>query len=134
MTALTIPAPRRTVPAMARFLTALGNEIRKGLLFAWSERLQIAMELPFFALFILLLGPMLGAGHQIAAVYTQPPRPADRLGCRHGRLRISGCRLRGRLRLSRDVWRIRVADASADHQGGQRTEQDRARSAGWCSK
>jgi len=52
---------------MARFLTALGNEIRKGLLFAWSERLQIAMELPFFALFILLLGPMLGAGHQIAA-------------------------------------------------------------------
>ncbi|MBO0771686.1 MAG: ABC transporter permease [Actinobacteria bacterium] len=50
-----------------RFLTALGNEVRKGLLFAWSERLQIALELPFFTLFILLLGPMLGAGHQIAA-------------------------------------------------------------------
>ena len=32
---------------MTRFLTALGNEIRKGLLFAWAERLQIAMELPF---------------------------------------------------------------------------------------
>ena len=66
MTALATPAPRRAAEA-ARFLTALGNEIRKGLLFAWAERLQIAMELPFFALFILLMGPMLGAGHQIAA-------------------------------------------------------------------
>jgi ABC-2 type transport system permease protein len=52
---------------MTRFLTALGNEVRKGLWFAWSERLQIAMELPFFIVFVLLLGPMLGAGHQIAA-------------------------------------------------------------------
>jgi hypothetical protein len=52
---------------MTRFLTALANEVRKGLWFAWSERLQIAMELPFFTVFILLLGPMLGAGHQIAA-------------------------------------------------------------------
>jgi ABC-2 type transport system permease protein len=51
----------------ARFLTALGNEVPKGLLFAWSERLQILMELPFFAVFILMLGPALGAGHQIAA-------------------------------------------------------------------
>jgi ABC-2 type transport system permease protein len=64
MTTLAMP---KTPAAAARFLTALGNEIRKGLLFAWAERLQIAMELPFFALFILLLGPMLGAGHQIAA-------------------------------------------------------------------
>jgi ABC-2 type transport system permease protein len=51
---------------MTRFLTALGNEIRKGLLFAWAERLQIVMELPFFTVMILLLGPLLGAGHQIA--------------------------------------------------------------------
>jgi ABC-2 type transport system permease protein len=50
-----------------KFLTALGNEVRKGLLFAWSEKLQIALELPFFVIFILLLGPMLGSGHQIAA-------------------------------------------------------------------
>jgi ABC-2 type transport system permease protein len=64
---MTTPAMPRTMPAATRFLTALGNEIRKGLLFAWSEKLQIAMELPFFALIILLLGPMLGAGHQIAA-------------------------------------------------------------------
>lgn len=52
---------------MTRFLISLGNEVRKGLLFAWSERLQILLELPFFALFILLLGPLLGAGRQIAA-------------------------------------------------------------------
>ena len=50
-----------------RTLTALGNEIHKGLLHAWSERLQILIELPFFALFILLLGPLLGHGRQIAA-------------------------------------------------------------------
>ncbi len=48
-------------------LTSLGNEVRKGLLFAWAERLQILLELPFFALFVLLLGPLLGAGHQIAS-------------------------------------------------------------------
>lgn len=48
-----------------RTLTVLGNEVRKGLLFAWSERLQILIELPFFAVFILLLGPLLGQGRQI---------------------------------------------------------------------
>lgn len=50
-----------------RTLTALGNEVHKGLLFAWSERLQILIELPFFALFVLLLGPLVGHGHAIAA-------------------------------------------------------------------
>ncbi|MGH3622070.1 MAG: hypothetical protein ACRDQ5_09815 [Sciscionella sp.] len=44
---------------------ALGNEVRKGLLYAWSERLQILIELPMFALFILLLGPLLGQGEHI---------------------------------------------------------------------
>jgi ABC-2 type transport system permease protein len=48
-------------------LIAVGNEIRKGLLHAWSERLQILIELPMFAVFILLLGPTLGQGHAIAA-------------------------------------------------------------------
>jgi ABC-2 type transport system permease protein len=52
---------------MTRFCTTVGNEVRKGLWFAWAERLQIALELPFFVLFILLFGPLLGAGHQIAA-------------------------------------------------------------------
>jgi hypothetical protein len=49
-----------------RTLTALGNEIHKGLLFAWSERLQILIEMPFFALFVVLLGPLLGQGRHIA--------------------------------------------------------------------
>jgi ABC-2 type transport system permease protein len=51
----------------AAFLVALGNEVRKGLLHAWSERLQILIELPMFAVFILLLGPILGQGQEIAA-------------------------------------------------------------------
>jgi ABC-2 type transport system permease protein len=50
-----------------RTLTVLGNEVHKGLIVAWSERLQILIELPFLALFILLLGPLLGQGRQIAA-------------------------------------------------------------------
>jgi ABC-2 type transport system permease protein len=72
MSTLTMPAPGRgsgtaRLPAARRFLTALGNEIRKGLIFAWSEKLQIILELPMFIVLILLLGPLLGAGHQIAA-------------------------------------------------------------------
>jgi ABC-2 type transport system permease protein len=54
-----------------RTLTALGNEIHKGLLFAWSERLQILIEMPFFALFVLLLGPLLGQGKQIGTGHVQ---------------------------------------------------------------
>ncbi len=46
---------------------ALRNEIRKGLRFAWSERLQILIELPMFAVFIILLGPLLGQGGNIAS-------------------------------------------------------------------
>jgi ABC-2 type transport system permease protein len=66
MTAFTIPAPGRTARA-TRFLTALGNEVGKGLRFAWAEKLQIFLEMPFFIIMVLLLGPLLGAGHQIAA-------------------------------------------------------------------
>jgi len=49
------------------YLTALGNEVYKGLRFAWAERLQILMELPMFAAFILLLGPLLGQAEHVAA-------------------------------------------------------------------
>lgn len=52
---------------MTKFLTALGNEVGKGLAFAWSEKLQIFMEMPFFAIFVLLLGPLLGDGYQVAS-------------------------------------------------------------------
>ncbi|MEU9207777.1 hypothetical protein AB0D27_07425 [Streptomyces sp. NPDC048415] len=47
------------------YLTALGNEVKKGLRFAWSERLQILIELPMFAAFVILLGPLLGQGDQV---------------------------------------------------------------------
>lgn len=46
---------------------AIGNEVRKGLLFAWSERLQILIELPMFAVFIIMLGPILGQGDRLAS-------------------------------------------------------------------
>lgn len=51
---------------MNETLIVLGNEVRKGLRFAWAERLQILIELPMFAAFILLLGPLLGQGGHIA--------------------------------------------------------------------
>ncbi|MPY80785.1 MAG: ABC transporter permease [Actinophytocola sp.] len=51
----------------SRFLIPIGNEVRKGLRFAWSERLQILIELPMFGVFILLLGPLLGAGGNIVS-------------------------------------------------------------------
>lgn len=46
---------------------ALRNEVRKGLRFAWSERVQILIELPMFAVFVILLGPLLGQGQNVAA-------------------------------------------------------------------
>ncbi|HLI41996.1 MAG TPA: hypothetical protein VKV35_10175 [Streptosporangiaceae bacterium] len=46
---------------------ALRNEIGKGLRFAWSERLQILIELPMFAVFVILLGPLLGHGANLAS-------------------------------------------------------------------
>ncbi|MGH3278164.1 MAG: ABC-2 family transporter protein, partial [Trebonia sp.] len=51
--------------ALRQALTSFGNETRKGLQVAWSEKLQILIELPFFALLILMLGPLLGQGHVV---------------------------------------------------------------------
>jgi ABC-2 type transport system permease protein len=53
------------------FLNLLGNEVRKGLRFAWSERLQILIELPMFGVFILLLGPLIGQGQQVVSGQVQ---------------------------------------------------------------
>ncbi len=47
--------------------TAVGNEIEKGLLHAWAERLQIVIELPLFLIFFLLAGLVLGRGQEIAS-------------------------------------------------------------------
>lgn len=52
---------------IAGFAIALGNEVRKGLRFAWAERLQILIELPMFGVFILLLGPVLGQGTDVVS-------------------------------------------------------------------
>jgi ABC-2 type transport system permease protein len=46
---------------------ALRNEIGKGLRFAWSERLQILIEMPMFAVFVILLGPLLGQAGNVAS-------------------------------------------------------------------
>jgi hypothetical protein len=59
--------PMTTGPTGTDVLVAVGNEVRKGLRFAWSERLQILIELPMFAAFVLLLGPLLGQGGRLAA-------------------------------------------------------------------
>jgi len=53
--------------ALRLSLASFGNETRKGLLVAWSEKLQILLELPFFAVFLLMLGPLLGEGRLVAA-------------------------------------------------------------------
>ncbi len=50
---------------------AVGNEIQKGLLAAWGERLQILIELPLFLSFFLLIALIVGRGQQIASGHLQ---------------------------------------------------------------
>lgn len=47
--------------------SAIANEVGKGLLHAWGERLQIVIELPLFLVFFLLVALVLGRGQQIAS-------------------------------------------------------------------
>lgn len=65
MTEQTI-TPAAPTLGIGAHLTALGNEVRKGMHFAWSERLQILIELPMFAAFVLLLGPLIGQADRLA--------------------------------------------------------------------
>lgn len=69
MSAMTTPPARTAVPRLtpSRLLVAVGNEVSKGLRHAWAERLQIIIELPFFAAFMLLLALLLGRGEEVAA-------------------------------------------------------------------
>lgn len=53
-------------------LTGVGNEIHKGLLFGWSERVQIVIELPLFIVFFLLLAVLTGRGEEVAATGELP--------------------------------------------------------------
>ena len=70
MSALAQPVSRapspRTLGARA-FATAIGNEVQKGLFHAWSERLQVMIEMPLFLTFFLLVALVLGRGQQIAS-------------------------------------------------------------------
>ena len=59
--------------------------------------------------------------------YDEAPRARRRSGLvGHGDARTGRRRYRRRIRLSRDVRRLRPADASPDYQGKQRSKQDRA--------
>jgi ABC-2 type transport system permease protein len=47
--------------------TGLANEVYKGLLAAWGERIQILIEMPLFTIFFLLFAAVVGRGDEIAA-------------------------------------------------------------------
>ncbi len=51
---------------IGRMATAIGNETLKGLRHGWGERMQILIEMPLFAIFILLLAYTVGQGTAIA--------------------------------------------------------------------
>jgi ABC-2 type transport system permease protein len=66
------PGPTTLHPPAARFgpratMVAVGNEVSKGLRHAWSERLQILIEVPLFVAMSLLFSLLLGQGEQVAA-------------------------------------------------------------------
>lgn len=66
MEAATIgPVPARPLGVRAA-LTGVGNEVYKGLLAGWSERIQIVIELPLFISFFLLFGALVGRGQEVA--------------------------------------------------------------------
>lgn len=52
---------------MRSYVTAVGNEVYKGLRFAWAERLQILIELPMFVIVMLVMGPIMGQANKIVS-------------------------------------------------------------------
>ncbi|MGH2811838.1 MAG: ABC transporter permease [Actinomycetota bacterium] len=48
-------------------IAGVGNEVYKGLLAGWSERIQILIELPLFVSFFLLFGILVGRGQEVAS-------------------------------------------------------------------
>jgi ABC-2 type transport system permease protein len=70
MTTTTTTATAQTTQptwTAGRLLTAVGNEIVKGLRHGWSERLQILIELPLFVGFLLLVSFTAGKAATIVA-------------------------------------------------------------------
>jgi ABC-2 type transport system permease protein len=63
-----IPSSSRTERLGLRAATiAIANEVHKGLMHAWSERLQILIELPLFVVSLLLFAFLIGRAPQIAS-------------------------------------------------------------------
>ena len=60
------PFSRRSVGLRATVI-AVGNEVAKSLIHAWSERLQILIELPLFIVAFLFFALFVGRGDQIAS-------------------------------------------------------------------
>jgi len=71
MSAIALAARRHRRIGPRAMAIAVGNEIQKGLLAAWGERLQILIELPLFLSFFLLVALVLGRGQQIASGHLQ---------------------------------------------------------------
>lgn len=59
--------PAERVLGVRAALRAIGNEVSKGLLAGWSERIQILIELPLFIGTALLVFAVIGKGEEIAA-------------------------------------------------------------------
>lgn len=64
-----MPAPRLRASRLGgrAAVTGLANEVYKGLLAGWSERIQIVIELPLFIGFFLLFALLTGRGDEVAA-------------------------------------------------------------------
>ena len=65
--AIATPAIRPPELGTRAALTAMGNEVYKGLIAGWSERVQILIELPLFIVFFLLFAVLTGRGEEVAA-------------------------------------------------------------------
>ncbi|MGH2560846.1 MAG: ABC transporter permease [Thermomicrobiales bacterium] len=61
----TIDLPARRVLGTRTAVRAVGNEVHKGLLSAWGERVQILIELPLFIAVALLFIAVVGKGDEI---------------------------------------------------------------------
>lgn len=60
-------AAARPAVGLRAVVTGISNEVYKGLLFGWSERVQIAIELPLFIAFFLLFAVLTGRGEEVVA-------------------------------------------------------------------
>lgn len=65
-------APSTRELPISRAMVMVGNEVFKGFRHAWSERVQILIELPLFVISVLLFSLLLGRGQQVATTERLP--------------------------------------------------------------